>query len=179
MAKLILVRGIPGSGKSRLALDLLYYYQYDNEKSNRDSAASIGASSAVFNQPSFKMMFPDLVNKKFEPVPLKKFHHYEADQYFIDEQGNYNFDASKLYYAHKWCQDKTREGLEHGDTVIVSNTFTTIKELKPYFNLAKEFGIVPVVYLAQNQFPNVHGVPFEKLKQMRDRFQYDISELFV
>lgn len=105
-------------------------------------------------------------------------YHYEADIYFMDKHGNYNFDVAKLYHAHKWCQDKTREGLEHGDTVIVSNTFTTKKELKPYFDMAKEFGIVPVVYLAQNQFNNVHNVPADKLQAMRDRFQYDISELF-
>lgn len=104
--------------------------------------------------------------------------HFEADMYFMDEHGNYNFDVSKLYHAHKWCQDKTRERLEHGDIVIVSNTFTTKKELKPYFDMAREFGIVPVVYLAQNQFNNVHNVPAEKLQKMRDRFQYDISELF-
>jgi predicted kinase len=105
--------------------------------------------------------------------------HYEADQYFMDEQGNYNFDVTKLYHAHKWCQDKTREGLERGGAVIVSNTFTTKKELKPYFDMAREFDIVPVVYLAQNQFTNVHGVPEDKLQAMRDRFQYDISELFA
>jgi predicted kinase len=104
--------------------------------------------------------------------------HYEADQYFMDAQGNYNFDATKLHQAHKWCQDKTREGLTANATVIVSNTFTTKKELKPYFDMAKEFGIVPVVYLAQNQFNNVHNVPEDKLQAMRDRFQYDISELF-
>lgn len=104
--------------------------------------------------------------------------HYEADMYFLDEQGNYNFDAERLVVAHGWCLRKTREGLERGGTVIVSNTFTTKRELKPYFNLAKEFGIVPVVYLAQNQFNNVHNVPADKLQAMRDRFQYDISELF-
>jgi flagellar biosynthesis/type III secretory pathway protein FliH len=32
---------------------------------------------------------------------------------------------------------------------------------------------------AQNQFNNVHNVPADKLQAMRDRFQYDISELFV
>jgi tRNA uridine 5-carbamoylmethylation protein Kti12 len=106
-------------------------------------------------------------------------YHYEADMYFLDEQSNYNFDAERLVVAHGWCLRKTREGLERGGTVIVSNTFTTRRELKPYFNLAKEFGIVPVVYLAQNQFQNVHNVPAEKLQKMRDRFQYDISELFV
>ncbi len=104
--------------------------------------------------------------------------HFEADQYFVDEQGKYNFDAAKLNQAHNWCIEQTRECLEHGDTVIVSNTFTTKRELKPYFDMAREFGIVPVVYLAQNQFKNVHGVPEEKLQKMRDRFQYDISELF-
>jgi predicted kinase len=106
-------------------------------------------------------------------------YHYEADMYFLDEQGNYNFDAAELGAAHGWCLHKTREGLERGGTVIVSNTFTTRRELKPYFNLAKEFDIVPVVYLAQNQFTNVHGVPEDKLQAMRDRFQYDISELFA
>ena len=105
--------------------------------------------------------------------------HFEADMYFEDAQGNYNFDASKLNRAHNWCIDKTREALEENRTVIVSNTFTTKKELKPYFDMAREFDIVPVVYLAQNQFPNVHNVPAEKLQKMRDRFQYDISELFV
>lgn len=109
---------------------------------------------------------------------FRNVYHYEADMYFMDDHGNYNFDVTKLHSAHKWCQDKTREVLEQNGTVIVSNTFTTKKELKPYFDMAREFGIVPVVYLAQNQFNNVHNVPADKLQAMRDRFQYDISELF-
>lgn len=107
--------------------------------------------------------------------------HYEADMYFEDEHGNYNFDVTKLHQAHTWCHNKTREALEQNRTVVVSNTFTTKKELKPYFDMAREFGIVPIVpivYLAQNQFNNVHNVPADKLQAMRDRFQYDISELF-
>jgi hypothetical protein len=99
--------------------------------------------------------------------------------YFEDAQGNYNFDVTKLHQAHTWCHNKTREALEQNRTVVVSNTFTTKKELKPYFDMAREFGIVPIVYLAQNQFNNVHNVPADKLQAMRDRFQYDISELFA
>jgi predicted kinase len=105
--------------------------------------------------------------------------HYEADMYFEDEHGNYNFDVTKLHQAHTWCHNKTRDALEQNRTVVVSNTFTTKKELKPYFDMAREFGIVPIVYLAQNQFNNVHNVPADKLQAMRDRFQYDISELFA
>lgn len=104
--------------------------------------------------------------------------HYEADMYFVDENNEYNFDASKIRQAHEWCQEQTRESLKKDRVVIVSNTFTTIRELRPYFDIAKEFALVPVVYLAQNQFNNVHGVPEDKLKQMRDRFCYDISSLY-
>jgi predicted kinase len=118
----------------------------------------------------------DLVDNTMSNTVLSR--HFEADMYFEDAQGNYNFDVTKLHQAHTWCQNKTREALEENRTVVVSNTFTTAKELKPYFALAREFGIVPIVYLAQNQFNNVHNVPAEKLEQMRNRFQYDISELF-
>ena len=30
--------------------------------------------------------------------------HVEADMFFMDNKGNYNFDVSKLEEAHKWCQ---------------------------------------------------------------------------
>lgn len=102
---------------------------------------------------------------------------FEADQFFMIED-EYKFDANKLREAHEWCQKQTRAQLERGGVAIVSNTFTTRRELKPYFAMAKEFDILPVVYLAQNQFKNVHGVPEEKLKLMRERFQFDISELY-
>lgn len=104
--------------------------------------------------------------------------HLEADQYFIDADGNYNFDVTKLYLAHRWCQEQTRICLANNGVAFVSNTFTTTSELKPYFKIAKEFGIMPIVYLAQNQFKNVHDVPDETLKKMAERFQFDISSLF-
>jgi predicted kinase len=132
MARLILVRGLPGSGKSTMAEALCYN--------------------------------PDWVHK-------------EADMYFVRE-GEYQFDATKLGRAHAWCQEETRAALAMGMDVVVTNTFTTVKELRPYFDIAKQFGIVPTVLLAQNQFANVHNVPEETLKRMRDRFQYDIQELF-
>jgi hypothetical protein len=62
--------------------------------------------------------------------------------------------------------------------VIVSNTFTTKKELRPYFNLAKHYDIIPVVIVCQNQFESIHDVPSETLEKMKSRFQYNIDELF-
>lgn len=128
---LILIRGLPGSGKSTTA----------------------------------KSFSDDFV-------------HLETDMFWYDINRNYNFDISRIKEAHEWCQRVTREYLELGNDVVVSNTFTTKKELKPYFDLAKCFNIVPQVILCQNQFQNVHNVPQEALDRMKARFEYDISELF-
>ena len=103
--------------------------------------------------------------------------HLEADMFWMQD-GEYLFDASRLGEAHAWCQNTTRDYLSRDMDVVVSNTFTTVKELRPYFDIAKEFGIVPNVFVAQNEFGNVHNVPAETLARMRARFVWDISELF-
>jgi len=104
--------------------------------------------------------------------------HLEADMFFEDEQGEYKFDSRQIKDAHAWCQEETKRSLSIGTSTIVSNTFTTKWELEPYFQIAKEFGVVPLVYHAQNQFQNIHSVPEDVLKKMKSRFEYDISELF-
>lgn len=103
--------------------------------------------------------------------------HLEADMYFMKD-GEYQFDVNKLRDAHEWCQTETRLHLRQGFDVVVSNTFTTIKELRPYFEIASEFDIVPNVIVAQGEFGSVHAVPEETLARMRARFAYDISELY-
>lgn len=105
--------------------------------------------------------------------------HLEADMYFMYNTGKYIFDVTKLHQAHQWCMGEARKFLIKDHVVIVSNTFTTIKELRPYFELGLEFDLLPVVYLAQNQFKNVHAVPEENLQKMKTRFVYDISPLMT
>ena len=106
-------------------------------------------------------------------------HHFEADMWFY-RGGKYDFDAAKLRLAHQWCQESTADCLRTGYHVVVSNTFTTIKELKPYFEMSYDIlGKPPIVYVAQNEFQNIHSVPDEKLLAMKQRFVYDISSLFV
>lgn len=101
--------------------------------------------------------------------------HLETDMFWGED---YKFDIARIKEAHEWCQQMTRESIPLYDTVVVSNTFTTKKELAPYFDIAKEFGIVPQVVLCQNTFGNVHNVPQDTLERMSARFEYDISELF-
>ena len=104
--------------------------------------------------------------------------HFEADMFFTDEKGNYNWSADKITQAHAWCQESTRNFLEWNYDVVVSNTFTTDKELKPYFDIALEFALTPVIITMQNNFGNVHNVPVEAIDRMKNRFQYDVRELF-
>jgi predicted kinase len=96
--------------------------------------------------------------------------HYEADMFFMDEAGSYNFDASKLNRAHNWCIDKTRDGLEQNRTVVVSNTFTTWKEMAPYVKMAQNGGYKVQILECHGNFGSIHNVPLTSIQKMRDRW---------
>jgi predicted kinase len=104
--------------------------------------------------------------------------HIEADQYFVDADGNYNFDGSKIKLAHEYCRIKTKAWMKiNGDLVsedkiVVSNTFTQEWEMESYFELAKEFGYKVFSIIVENRHEgiNVHNVPEDKIEQMKNRF---------
>lgn len=123
MKELILLRGIPGAGKSTLA-------------------------NLICNQ------------------------HVEADMFFMQD-GEYKFEASKLKQAHEWCQDKTEAWMRNGYNVIVSNTFTQEWEMDAYYKLAEKYGYRVHSLIVENRHDglNKHGVPADKLEQMKNRFE--------
>lgn len=132
-AKLILVRGLPGSGKSTFCRSVMT----DMDR------------------------------------------HLEADMYF-SAGGTYKFDTKFLGAAHQWCQDQTVRALSNGITTFVSNTFTTARELRPYFEIAYDCKVgQPFVVTMGAKFDSVHNVPKETYDKMRDRFQFDISHLYT
>lgn len=100
-------------------------------------------------------------------------HWWEADDFFYDDNFEYQFDASKLHEAHLWCYSRAAMSMEYSHpVVIVSNTFTTEKELKPYLQLAAEYGYNVTTMIIENRHGNssVHGVPEETMQKMRNRF---------
>jgi len=113
MSKLILLRGLPGAGKSTLA-------------------------------------------KTFEGA-----RHFEADMFFLDESGNYNFDPSNLRQAHEWCRNNVDNTMSFGIDVVVSNTFTQEWEMEAYYELAKKHGYVVFSLIVENRHGGVnkHNVP--------------------
>jgi predicted kinase len=136
---LVLVRGIPGAGKSTFAET----YAYQLAMAGVDVAGP-----------------------------------YEADQYFIDADGNYNFDATKLGSAHGQCLDKTNIAMaKQTKTVIVSNTFTTERELTPYLELAKKYNYQVVSLIVENRHGNksIHDVPDEAITKMKNRFSVRLT----
>ena len=99
--------------------------------------------------------------------------HYEADMFFIDENGVYNFDFTKIKDAHQWCQGfvKTDMVLEY-PKIVVSNTFTQEWEMQPYIDMAKEHNYMVFTIILENVHggKNIHNVPDDRIKQMKERF---------
>lgn len=114
------------------------------------------------------------LSKRFQAAGLD-YQHIETDMFF-NYAGEYRFDANNLKKAHKWAQDWCRQELTTKTSVIVSNTFTRIWEMKPYIDMAKEFGAKLTVLTCEGQHGNVHNVPPEKIQEMRLRWEpYDNS----
>ena len=104
----------------------------------------------------------------------KDYAHKEADMFFVDGEGNYKFEPSKIKDAHAWCKDETEFLMKYEHSrVVVSNTFTREWEMDSYYELAKKYGYRVVSLIVENRHngENVHGVPLEKIEEMEDRFE--------
>lgn len=102
---------------------------------------------------------------------------FEADHYFYDNDGNYNFIPSEIKEAHKKCQQLVEYEMESGILKIaVSNTFTQEWEMKPYFELGEKHGYKVFSVIVENRHggTNKHGVPEDKIELMRNRFEIKI-----
>lgn len=95
--------------------------------------------------------------------------HYEADMWFDDNGG---YDQSKIKLAHEWCQKRAIEAMISGRDVVVSNTFTRLWEMNPYKDAARSLGVEVIEKVMAGEWQNVHGVPDDKVRQMRERFEY-------
>jgi predicted kinase len=121
---------------------------------------------------SGKSTFANLITNKFSIC--------EADLFFYDNEGNYNFDGSRLKLAHVWCFNQVRTRMEDNKLnpqfypeIVVSNTFTQEWEMEKYYKVAEEYGYKVFSIIVENRHGGVnqHGVPADKLEQMKNRFE--------
>lgn len=95
-----------------------------------------------------------------------------ADDYFINEQGEYKFDYSKLNDAHRECENKFRNFIQRETPVIiVANTNTRKKDFSFYQEMALQNGyrVARLVLEHWHKTPDVHGVPEETKETQRQR----------
>ncbi len=104
----------------------------------------------------------------------------EADKFFYDKEGNYNFDATKLRKAHEWCRNQVENRMKNNQNntqfypeIVVSNTFSQEWEMEAYYKLAEQYGYKVFSIIVENRHGGVnqHGVPADKLEQMKNRFE--------
>ena len=98
---------------------------------------------------------------------------YSADDYFIDTNGEYNFDHDKLSEAHEMCRTNTEISMKMGfSKIFVANTFTQKWEMGTYAILAEEYGYQLHVIIVENRHgnANIHGVSDEVVERMKNRF---------
>ena len=107
------------------------------------------------------------------------------DMFMVD--GEYVFDPSKLGKYHNAVIDRAKELMIEYDwkstddnyvwfaanRIIVCNTFTMFSEMKPYFDLAKEYDWCVHTIIVENRHKsnNIHDVPQEVIDQQRNRFE--------
>lgn len=132
---LILLRGVPGSGKSTLGEIILQTTQQQT---------------------------PDVLS---------------ADNFFINDKGEYEFDSTKLKEAHNICQQKCAERMRlEFSKIVVANTFTQEWEMKPYFEMAERYRYRIHSIIVENRHgnKNIHDVPDDKVQIMKDRFEIQL-----
>lgn len=112
---------------------------------------------------------------------------FEADDYFIDSEGVYTFDPSKLHDAHDWCQGAAYEAMHLSvPLVIVSNTFVANWQFTPYEVFAETFGYQVTVLTVESGLANAdlerrneHGCPEAKIGQMRSNWEDYVSPNYI
>lgn len=87
-------------------------------------------------------------------------------------------DFSKQSQAHRWCEAKFKETLEKGKDVAVHNTNVLHSYMKPYIEMAREYGyVVQIVHCEEVLFPDgstaqsEHGVPQEVMNRFRNSWE--------
>jgi len=106
------------------------------------------------------------------------YYRFTTDDFWHLGGKGYNFDATKLSEAHEWNRARVEKVMTETapDMIAVHNTFTTEREMKPYFELAEKYGYRVHTIIVENRHGGVneHNVPQETLEKQKNRFdKYD------
>lgn len=91
----------------------------------------------------------------------------EADDFFVNNRGEYRYAPERLHRAHDWCKEKVASRIGFSDLVIVANCFTCGDHLAPYVEMGIKAGVEVEIITCLGQFRNVHGVPEDVVGRLR------------
>lgn len=145
MKTLILLRGLPGAGKS--------------------TVANLLSESGKYPVLSADMYFEDSEgNYNWDSSKIKDAHQWcriEVEKIM---------SGSDMYFRPGY---PLKIYVECGDKIFVANTFTQEWEMRPYYELAEKYGYMVVSLICENRHKgqNVHDVPEETIEKMQQRFE--------
>lgn len=96
-----------------------------------------------------------------------------ADDYHM-VNGEYKWKIENQGYAHKSCQTKCETLMKDNvPTIILANTNTTAKEMKPYETIAETYGYTVFYLVVENRHggKDTHNVPEASLEAMSVRLK--------
>lgn len=96
--------------------------------------------------------------------------HLEADMFFL-KKGRYCFEGKRIKDAHAWCLSEAKYFLNQEENVVVSNTFTTMDEMRPYIETAKAYQVVLIIIECQDDYGSIHEVPAKTIENMKSRWE--------
>jgi hypothetical protein len=152
-------------------------FHRNNGSHSNNSGRSLGWSTRPLTKTTSGALSKDLILCRGLPGSGKTtiasvftmigYRHFEADMYF-EVDGIYTYDATRIRDAHDWCKRMTRDALQRGANVVVSNTFTRLTEMAPYHEMgASNIRIIE----ASGHWENRHAVPVEMVQRMAARWE--------
>lgn len=90
---------------------------------------------------------------------------------FLVRNGKYDWSPARVKAAIRMCIDFASKALAAGADVVIANTFTKRKFVAAYEKLAKAYGAEFEVIRMEHDYGNVHNVPADVLKSMREGFE--------
>ena len=176
MNHLILVGGLPGSGKTTIA------------KLLHAGLETLYKEPLIVATDDFFYVGDDEAHCEYshlqDPNSLKgtDYARYRVGRSLEKAGGvSYKFEPSLIAQGHIWCQEQVRDELAHAHQtgVVVHNTFTQRWEMEPYFEIARAYGSrVTVTRLFDGgctddelDARNSHGVPLEFIQKMRSNWE--------
>ncbi len=97
--------------------------------------------------------------------------HFENDMFHI-ANGVYTFRPELAPVAVRWCYESASKAMDDGARlVVVSNVFNRKSSYEQYVTAANERGYEVQIIHVKGDFGNIHNVPEEVLKSMRDSWE--------